>query len=290
MNKEVVIAGQQRGLQEFSMQDLSQMARAFAASGLFGCKTEAQAFALMLVAQAEGRHPATVAQDYDIIGGRPAIRANSALARFQAAGGSIRWIERNDKAVEAEFSHPQGGTLSVRWDMDRAAKAGLTGKDNWKHYPAQMLSARVASEGVRAVFPACLNGMYVVEEVRDIIDESGAPAKRPDPAREIPTASKELQPEPTPTEFVTFENATKLMEKAAVVGISLDEALKIAEAPSIKLIPREKGLAIAMEITRRRNEIAKAATQKDAAPATPDAAAGAVDAESELFGDGEGAQ
>ena len=45
-----------------------------------------------------------------------------------------------------------------------------------------------------------------------------------------------------------------------------------------------------MEIPRRRNEAAQAATQKDAAPATPNAAAGAGDAESELFGDGESAQ
>ena len=290
MNKEIATTGQRHGVQEFSMQDLSQMARVFAASGLFGCKTEAQAFALMLVAQAEGRHPATVAQDYDIIGGRPAIRASSALARFQAAGGSIQWTERSDKAAEAEFSHPQGGTLSVRWDMDRASKAGLTGKDNWKHYPAQMLSARVASEGVRAVFPVCLNGMYVVEEVRDIVDERGAPVKHPDPAREIPTASKELQPEPKPTEFVSMANAHKLLDEAQKVGLPGAEALQFVGSNDPDHMTRDQGRLLAMEITRRRNEIAKVAAQQDAAPATPDADAGAVDAESELFGDGEGAQ
>jgi len=61
-----------------------------------------------------------------------------------------------------------GGELTVTWDMKRATQAGLTGKDNWKKYPAQMLSARVVAEGVRAVFPACLSGMYTSEEVQDM--------------------------------------------------------------------------------------------------------------------------
>lgn len=219
MSKEIAIANQQRGVQNFSMQDLSQMARAFAASGLFGCKTEAQALALMLVAQSEGRHPATVAQDYDIIGGRPAIRANSALARFQNAGGSIRWIERNDKAAEAEFSHPQGGTMSFRWDMDRAAKAGLTGKDNWKHYPAQMLSARVESEGVRAILPACLNGMYVVEEVRDIVDENGKKMKPLPPENEV-VPSSHASPSEGP---IADSEAINSLANAALTVFSSEE-------------------------------------------------------------------
>lgn len=256
MNKEIAIANQTRAVQQFSMQDLSQMARAFAASGLFGCKTEAQALALMLVAQSEGRHPATVAQDYDIIGGRPAIRANSALARFQTAGGIIRWIERNDKAAEAEFSHPQGGTLSVRWDMERAVKAGLTGKDNWKHYPAQMLSARVASEGVRAVLPACLNGMYVVEEVRDIVDENG----------------KKMKPLPPENEVTPHPSA----EQGAAIAVADSEAINSLANAALAIFSNEEVEAmfgkvpltesrckeIADEIRKRRTAIAAAEPEK----------------------------
>jgi hypothetical protein len=51
--------------------------------------------------------------------------------------------------------------------MERANAAGLTGKATWRQYPDQMLSARVVAEGVRAVFPACLNGVYLAEEVQD---------------------------------------------------------------------------------------------------------------------------
>lgn len=147
--------------------DMERMAAAVAQSGLFGIKTPDQAIALMLVAQSEGRHPASVAAEFDIIQGRPALKSQAALARFQNAGGKIQWLVRNDHECTAEFSHPSGGTLQVSWTMERANAAGLTGKQTWKQYPTAMLSARTVAEGVRAVFPACLNGVYLAEEVAD---------------------------------------------------------------------------------------------------------------------------
>ena len=147
--------------------DMERMAQAIAKSGLFGLKSPDQAVALMLVAQSEGRHPASVAAEFDIIQGRPALKSQAALARFQTAGGKIQWLVRNDHECTAEFSHAAGGTLQVSWTMDRAHAAGLTGKQTWKQYPTAMLSARTVAEGVRAVFPACLNGVYLAEEVQD---------------------------------------------------------------------------------------------------------------------------
>lgn len=146
---------------------IRSMADDMAKSGIFG-KTPEQIFSLMLIAQGEGLHPAVAVQEYDIIQGRPAINSRSALARFQAAGGTIQWVERTDKRASAKFYHPQGGELTVTWDMARATQAGLVGKQSWKTYPAQMLSARVIAEGVRAVYPACLSRMYTVEEVQDM--------------------------------------------------------------------------------------------------------------------------
>ena len=147
--------------------DLQTMAGALAKSGLFGVKTADQALALMIVAQAEGRHPGSVASDYHIIQGRASLKSDAMLARFQQAGGKVEWHDHTNDKVSATFSHPQGGSLRIDWDMPRAKAAGLGTKDNWKAYPRQMLRARVISEGVRAVFPAVLNGMYTPEEVRD---------------------------------------------------------------------------------------------------------------------------
>lgn len=147
--------------------DMQTMAGALAKSGLFGVKTSDQALALMIVAQAEGRHPGSVASDYHIIQGRASLKSDAMLARFQQAGGRVEWHDHSNEKVSATFSHPQGGSLRIDWDMARAKSAGLGTKDNWRQYPRQMLRARVISEGVRAVFPAVLSGMYAPEEVQD---------------------------------------------------------------------------------------------------------------------------
>lgn len=143
----------------------------------------------------------------------------------------------------------------------------------WTKMVASQLAKCAEALALRKAFPNDLSGLYTPDEMGQA-DNS----VQLDPRKQVPVSHSE----PVSTEFVTFENATKLMEKAAAVGLSAEEALKIADAPSIKLIPREKGLAIAMEITRRRNEAAKAATQQ--AP-THNPVTGEVDAEAELFND-----
>lgn len=152
--------------------DIEEMAKSVVASRLFGMKSPSEAIALMLVAQAEGLHPMVAARDYDIIQGRPALKSRAMLARFQQSGGKIDWKTRSDTECEAAFSHPQSPTpVTIRWDWKRATQAGLTGKDNWRKYPAQMLAARVISEGVNACYPAACNGMYTPEEVADFDDK-----------------------------------------------------------------------------------------------------------------------
>lgn len=153
------------------MNDMQAMASAIAKSGLFGAKTPDQALALMLVAQAEGLHPATAARDYHIIDGKPALKADAMLARFQASGGKVEWHEHTDTRVSATFSHPSGGSLRIEWDMARAKTAGLGGKAMWTKYPRQMLRARVISEGIRATNPGVAVGMYTPEEVQDFAPE-----------------------------------------------------------------------------------------------------------------------
>lgn len=143
------------------------MALAIAKSGLFGMKSPEQALALGLLAVSENKPFASICAEYDVIQGRPALKSQACLARFQQAGGTIQWIKRTDKECVLEGKHPAGGTLQVTWTMDRANAAGLTGKQNWKTYPCAMLSARCVAELVRALYPACLNGVYLAEEVQD---------------------------------------------------------------------------------------------------------------------------
>lgn len=150
-----------------SFGDMERLAESIAQSGLFGMKTKDQALALMAISQAEGRHPALAARDYDIIQGRSAKKAEAMQRDFLEAGGKVEWHELTDTKADATFSHPAGGTVRITWDTERAKIAGLLGKDMYKKYPRQMLRSRVVSEGVRTVYPAATSGMYVPEEIAD---------------------------------------------------------------------------------------------------------------------------
>ena len=176
-----------------SVNDLGRIAKAFALSNLFGFKNETEAFALMCIAQANGLHPAKAAERYHIIQGRPAMKSEAMLSAFQESGGAVKWLKRTDTECKLWLSHPQGGELEVTWNIERAQKAGLGSKDNWKKFPAQMLAARCVSEGVRALFPACLCGMYTPEEVADFskaptVEQTEAEVVEEQPAQPQATA------------------------------------------------------------------------------------------------------
>ena len=143
------------------------LAASIAKSGLFGIKTPDQALALMALCEAENLHPATAMRDYHIVQGRPALKADAMLARFQAAGGTIRWAAMTEQRVSATFSHPQGGSVEIEWTIDMAKRAGLTKNPTWTQYPRAMLRARCISEGIRTVFPGVVVGTYTPEEAED---------------------------------------------------------------------------------------------------------------------------
>lgn len=148
--------------------EIQKMAEAVAKSKLFGAQTTEQAMALMLVAQAEGLHPAIAARDYDIIQGRPSKKSEAMMRSFIANGGRVKWLKLDDTCAEATFSHAAGGEVTIKWDLARATTAGLSAKDMYKKYPRQMLRARCISEGVRTVCPMATSGMYVPEEIIDL--------------------------------------------------------------------------------------------------------------------------
>lgn len=189
--------------------DMERMAAVIAQSGLFGVKSPVQALALMLVAQAEGQHPATAARDYHVIQGRPALKTDAMLARFQAAGGRVTWHDYTDEVVSATFAHPSGGTVKVDWSIDRAKKAGLVGKDTWKQYPRAMLRARVISEGIRTVYPGVLSGMYTPEEVRDM-PPPDAEVRDITPAQPTPHAPPAFDPDAADVTIGQFTDVTAM--------------------------------------------------------------------------------
>ncbi|KAA0008840.1 MAG: hypothetical protein FE036_01515, partial [Thermoplasmata archaeon] len=144
-----------------SLETLEKVADYVVKSKLFGVRTKEEAITLMLLAQAEGTHPMNAIKEYYIVSGRPALRADAMLARFQKAGGRVKWITLSDTKAKATFYHPSGGEVTIEWDIERARRAGLVKEGSaWIKYPRAMLRARTISEGIRTVYPAVVTGIY----------------------------------------------------------------------------------------------------------------------------------
>lgn len=173
------------------MADITKMAKVAADSKMFGFKNEAEAMAIMLLCQAENLHPAVAMRDYHVINGRPSMKADAMLARFQLAGGRVSWLKMEDTEVTGVFSHPAGGEATITWNDEMVRRADLHRNPTHQKYPRQMKRARCISEGIRAVFPACVAGVYTPEEVADF-----APAKGARVVDVVP--EPEPEPEPLP--------------------------------------------------------------------------------------------
>ena len=235
---------------------IERMALAVAKSGLFGVKTPDQAMALMLVAQAEGMHPAIAARDYHVINGRPTLRADAMLARFQQAGGKVEWGEYTDQRVVGTFSHPQGGSVRIEWTTKMAQDAGLTRNPTWKSYPRQMLRARCISEGIRTIYPGVAIGTYTPEEAEDMA---------PRPARDMGAVEEVAPPPPPPPPAVDVEALLRDIESA--VTLEFLELLR----PQMRQVPKGPDRDRVVAAVQRRAEEIRA----ESVPA-PEAEGGAL--------------
>lgn len=225
--------------------DVLKMGEIAAKSGFLGVKSADEAITLMLVAQSENRHPMTVAKEYHVIKGKPSLKADAMLARFQQAGGKVEWKELSDQRVCAVFTHPQAGSIEIDWDMERARRAKLPDfNPNWFKFPRAMLRARVISEGIRTAFPSVLLGFYTPEEVEDIIAaETRAPASEPEAA-----------PAPAPKHKSQKDALKAAAEKAAKKQEAVEvEAVEVKPepAPAAPEAPASFKKADASEIAQR---------------------------------------
>jgi len=162
----------------FPYNEVKTMALDVVKSGLFpGIKTVEAATTLMMLCQADGIHPVEAMRRYHIIEGRPSKRADAMQAEFQQDGGRIKWLNSTTTECEAIFTHPQycPDGLTVKVTLDELQKSGVAMawdnetksfklKTNYKKFPRQTFKARVISEGVRAVDPGIIVGIYTPEE------------------------------------------------------------------------------------------------------------------------------
>lgn len=160
---------------DISLEEMNRLATTIYNSNLFpSLKNPAQAFTLMLTCQSEGIHPIQAMRRYDIVDGKPALKAGTMLADFKKLGGKYTLKQHTDKICEIEMEL-DGSKIISTWTIEEAHKAGLLSKTVWQKYAKAMLFARAVSAGIRIIAPEVNLGIYTPEEIKDM-DSEPAPA------------------------------------------------------------------------------------------------------------------
>ena len=140
---------------------------------------EAAIAATILYGDEVGLPPMQALAKIAVIDGKPSLTAEAQRALIQAAGHSLRGQGTTTKYTWTGTRADTGDTMEFTWTLDDAKRASLAGKQNWRHYPRAMLSARASAELARALFADVIGGLAATEE----LEEPGAPP----PAEPAPT-------------------------------------------------------------------------------------------------------
>ena len=156
---------------------LQRAAIALKESGYFAdVKSKAQAIVKVMAGAELGLPPFASMTGIHIIKGKPVLGANV-----------LATLVKNDPRYDYRIKSATSGVCELTWFEDKqlvgtssfsmaeAKVAGLNGKDNWKHYPSDMLFARAISRGARRYAPGIFGGspVYTPDEMGADVDEEG---------------------------------------------------------------------------------------------------------------------
>ena len=170
----------------------------------------------------------------DMIDGRPAPSGELLVARVFAAGHAIHPKDLSDKSATAVGIRrmPDGTTLTQEFTftIEMASRAGLTGKNNWKHYPEAMLYWRAAAQLVRFLFPDVLTSFQAYTP-----DELGSDDWVPPPPGEEASSEPEVE--------LVGPEATGGDNTAVTVEILEGEVVSVNEPPA-PLAPQDQTVVV----------------------------------------------
>lgn len=140
----------------------------------FRGKTE-DVFACVLMGAELGLSPLLSLSAIVMIQGQVTLKASTMMAiiRAKAPNAYIK-IELDSKNLVAKCICARDKdsideAYESVWDMRKAEMMGLSGKDNYKKQPLNMLKWRATSEALRYVFGDLLLGLYATEELIDAV-------------------------------------------------------------------------------------------------------------------------
>lgn len=133
--------------------------------------------AAILAGQELGLPPVAALRSMDVIQGTPALRAHAMRGLVQSHGHEVELVGEPTDALVVMRGRRKGAETwqQVKWDIPRAAKLALTGKDQWKKQPMTMLIARATGEICRLIASDVLYAMpYAAEELDGSMAPDGA--------------------------------------------------------------------------------------------------------------------
>lgn len=141
--------------QQKQIQTLKSMALIAVNSGKYNSDyNEATILNIFLTANSLGIDPMIALNGgFNIIKGKINMGAHFMTALARRKGHSIKVIEMSDKkCVIIAQRKDNGDSLKYEYTWEEAVKAGLTGKDNWKNIPKQMLYCGCVRNVFRILF------------------------------------------------------------------------------------------------------------------------------------------
>lgn len=141
--------------------------------------------AVMMVCMQEGMSPVDFVRTYHMIQGKPTMRADAMLAKFNQMGWRHEVAESTPQIAKIKiWRNDEPATSAQTWELDRKQVEGSRWpwadwrdhskgyKDNWATDEdwENMLWCRLVSKMIRKVEPSVVSGMYTPQEMSDVID------------------------------------------------------------------------------------------------------------------------
>ena len=245
---------------------LTQIGDAIHRSGIFGTEMPSQGQVLALECMSRRLPPLTLAERYHLIKGKLSMKADAMLGDFISSGGRHRIIERSGSQAAIELTrHGEKQVFKLTWaeaqcepfvyagkEADVAEKLASGKTDGLKlktkystpRSRAQMLWARVVSDGVRAMAPEIVAGHYTPEEISDfdccetVVVQPPAPSE---PAsgngngQAAASGTSTAEPEPAPEPAPSAEQESSANDSGAEPPVNSNRATpeQIAEAKQL---------------------------------------------------------
>lgn len=122
------------------------------------------AFTVLTTGMELGLPPATSLRVIHVIEGRASLSADLMAGLAMQSGVSLEYLQNDNVGCKIRWTRGKS-TGIVMFTIDDARTAGLLNKDNWKKYPAAMLSARATARAARQAAPDRLAGCYTPDEI-----------------------------------------------------------------------------------------------------------------------------